>query len=440
MKILLTLFLCIITLSANTLDDINGTIRGHIRVIHVLHGLDNGYDPETGSTVGVNLRYLTPKYLNFYGAVGFHFVGDTQLTDFDQNSNGSYKKKIASGLFLTKDYSSKAVIDEVWLAYEFGKSLFKFGRKHPSVSANSQMSNPIALFQISQVKNFYESYTFKTEEIDNTGIALTQITKMMLGTRATTDYALIGEYTNTAGVAINPKDIRGEFISIDKLALGIDTDHNTNGITMLSIVNNSIDNVKLQLWNYYADDILNFLNLHAEYNYDFSPKIKAIVKFQYVREDDVGRSLYAKLNANLYGALATLKYNNSNISIAVNKSDGEIFNPWGFDPAFTSSIFSRNAYRDDVSAYKVAFKHSFSKQINVSLSYANYGKSKSNGGNPARTLTPTRDADEFDFVATYKPHKGFLLKFLNSRRTSEYETSSSNKKQNQFRIIAQYSF
>ena len=135
-----------------------------------------------------------------------------------------------------------------------------------------------------------------------------------------------------------------------------------------------------------------------------------------------------------------VKHSNAVLSLSYNSSNGETFNPWGFDPAFTSSLFSRNAYRDDVNAYKVAVKYSFAKNLIFSASYANYGQSKSYGGNVDRTLLPTRDAEELDIVLTYKPYKKFSIKLLNARRTSEYESTSSNRKQNQFRVITQYSF
>ena len=432
-------------LSANQRNDSNGSVSGHVRWIHVLHGLDNNFDPQTGSTIGFNLKYHTPIFKGFYGTVGFHYVGDTGLTDFSRDSSGSYEKKIASGIFMAKDFSSKTVLDEAWIAYKIGKNLFKFGRKHPPSSLNKYISNPIAIFKTSQVENAYESFTFKTDELPDTTIRVSQITKMMYGSRATADYALIGEFTNTAGVARNPVNLRGEFIDIGKLVFkgGIHSNGNdveTAGITMLSIVNRSIPNTTVQLWNYYAYDILNFLQFQVDYTYNYSSSMKGILKFQYIKEDDVGKSLNSDLDSSIYGMMAMVKYANAVLSFSYNSSNGETFNPWGFDPAFTSSTYSRNAYRDDVNAYKVALKYSFSKNLIFSTSYANYGQSKSYGGNSSRTLLPTRDADELDILLTYKPYKKLSIKLLNARRTSEYESTTSNRKQNQFRVITQYSF
>ncbi|NOR55279.1 MAG: hypothetical protein GQ531_03655 [Sulfurovum sp.] len=432
-------------LTANQNYDSNGSVSGHLRWIHVLHGLDNNFDPQTGSTIGLNLKYHTPTFKGFYGTVGFHYVGDTGLTNFSRDSSGAYENKIASGIFMTKDFSSKAVLDEAWIAYEIGENLFKFGRKHPPSSLNKTISNPIAIFKTSQVENAYESFTFKTDELPDTTIRVSQITKMMYGSRTTTDYALIGEYTNTAGVARSPADLKGDFTPVGELAFkgGIDADGNTvdtAGITMLSIVNTSIPNTTVQLWNYYAYDILNFLQLQVDYTYTHSSSMEGTFKFQYIKENDVGKSLNSDLDSSIYGMMAMIKYEKAVLSFSYNSSHGETFNPWGFDPAFTSSTYSRNAYRDDVNAYKVAVKYSFSKNFIFSASYANYGQSKSYGGNIGRTLLATRDADELDMILTYKPYKKFSIKLLNARRTSEYESTSSSRKQNQFRVITQYSF
>ena len=181
MRILVIVLLLATILYAEQASDKNGSISGHIKWIHVLSGLDNNYDPQTGSTIGLNLKYQTPKFEGLYGLVGFHYVGDTGLTDFSKDSSGAYKKKIASGIFMTKDYSSKSVLDEAWIAYEIGKNLFKFGRKHPPVLVNNHLANPIAMFKTSHVDNAYESYSFKTQELPDTTIRLSQMTKMMYG-------------------------------------------------------------------------------------------------------------------------------------------------------------------------------------------------------------------------------------------------------------------
>lgn len=430
---------------ADNFKDKNDSISGHIKIIHVLHGKDNGFDSETGSTVGLNLKYKTKSFYGLHANIGFNYVGDTSLTDFSKDRSGKYNKKIASGLFLTSDFSSKAVLDEANIVYRLNDSIiFKVGRRNPPESLPSYISNPIAMFKVSQVANSYEAFSMKTRPFKDTVASVSQITKMMMGSRATTDYGLIGEYTNTAGVAVNPSKLKGEFIDIEKLAFtnGIDSNGNavnTPGITIFSLINKSFPKTTIQLWNYYAYDIANFLSVQVDKTITLN-SIDTTFKFQYIKENDIGDSLQGSLNATMYGVMAIVKLNPLVLSAAFNNSNGEFFNPWGFDPGFTSSMFSRNEYRDDVSAYKIGSQYTFTKNIRLSLSYANYGQSNSYGGNVDRTLYPTRDATEIDTVLSYKPTKTLVVKLLNVLRTSEYESSTSDRKQNQWRVIAQYKF
>jgi len=449
MKTVAIFLLMIFTIHADPymdqFSDKNESLSGHVRLIHVLYGKDNGYDPQTGSTVGFNLKYRTKSFYGLQANIGFHYVGDTSLTDFSKDSSGKYNKKIATGLFLTSDFSSKAILDEANIVYRYSDFIkFKVGRRHPPETLPSYISSPIALFKVSQVENAYEAASIHLKPLDDTMITVAQIKKMMLGSRATSDYALIGEYTNTAGVAVNPLSLRGEFVDIEELAFtdGKDSEGNTvdtSGITMISFINRSFPKTTIQLWNYYAYDIVNFLNLQVDKKISLDD-IDTTLKFQFIKEDDIGDSLSGDIDATMFGIAADFKVNAFAFSAAYNHSNGEFFNPWGFDSAFTSSLFSRNAYRDDVSAYKLGALYKINPKIKLSMSYANYGQSKSYGGNVDRTLYPSRDATEIDTVIAYKPTKQWMLKLLNVLRTSEYESSTSDRKQNQWRFIAEYKF
>jgi len=440
MKIFFILLTMTVTIHAAHFKDKKDGISGHIKLIHVLHGKDNGFDPETGSTVGFNMKYRTKSFNGLHANIGFHYVGDTSLTNFDKGKNGKYDEKIASGLFLTPNFSSKSVLDEANIIYRLNDSIrIKFGRRHPSETLPSYISNPIAMFKISQVENAYEALSIKAKVLNDTVASASHITKMMLGSRASTDYALIGEYTNTAGVAINPSKLKGDFVDIGDLAFTNVNSANTDGITMLSFVNKSFPKTTIQLWNYYAYDIVNFLNIQVDKTITVG-NLNTTLKFQYLNENDIGDSLSGNVNASMYGIMALFKLNPFIFSVAYNQSNGEFFNPWGFDSGFTSSMYSRNEYRDDVNAYKLGVKYSFIKNFKLSTSYANYGQSNSYGGNVNRTLYPSRDAIEVDTVLSYKANKRLTLKLLNVLRESEYDSGISDRKQNQWRFIAQYKF
>lgn len=443
-KYLFLFFSTIYLLSAESTSEEGSNVSGHLQLMHVLYGKDNGFDPETGSSIGVNLHYESDNYLGFQGIVGFHYVGDSGLTDLDKDSSGNYIKKVAGGIFLTSDLSGKAILDEALLKYHHQYFTLGIGRRHPAETQPAYYANPIALFKDSQVENSYEAISLFTEYIPDTAIGIAHITKMMPGSRSNSDYGVIGEYTNTAGIAVNPIELEGEFVKIANLALTDGKDANgkqvdTPGMTKLTVVNRSLPNTTLQLWNYYVYDFVNFFFLQSDYKMKYD-ELVTTVKLQYLKEDGVGEKYVGDVDASMWGAMLLLDMNPFVTSISYNQSNGEFFNAWGFDPAFTTSLFSRNAYRDDVKAYKVAMKYKFNKHLVLSWAYADYGQSNSYGGNPSRTLFPSRDATEMDTVLNYKVNKDLNLKLYNVLRTSEYESTTSDRKQNQWRLIATYRF
>ena len=113
------------------------------------------------------------------------------------------------------------------------------------------------------------------------------------------------------------------------------------------------------------------------------------------------------------------------------------------DPAFTSSIYSRNAFRSDVTAYKISTKFDILDNLNLSFAYANYGQSNSMGGNAERTLTPSNHATETDIVLAYKMNKQTKFKISKIYRISEYNDDPENTTDftmNTVRLGADYKF
>lgn len=151
----------------------------------------------------------------------------------------------------------------------------------------------------------------------------------------------------------------------------------------------------------------------------------------------------------MWGTKAKVGNKKYSAYIAYNKSGddtigGAFINPWGSDPAYTSSLFSRNAYRQDVSAYKIGGHYTIMKGLKVIISHADYGKSKTLQSNKAGQFA-VDNATETDIILAYKPTKEWMFKIFNARRTSEYNgiviaAKTYEKEMNHYRFIASYSF
>jgi len=431
-------------LKASKLDD--GTIHGYVRLHHIFDGESNGFDKNTGSTVGLGLKYgqMIGKHLSIGGELygvtetGFHntdkSVAYGQLLGRDKRENGS---GYTSGVHMTfKDLPGKSKIS--W--------------------AKSQFKSPLTKIQITHVPNLYE-YVRADTGILGGNLSLSFITDMAYGSRGATDFGLIGEFTKTGGMGVSPFSEspislkRGEYVNIGYTIQGAE---DTSGIAVFGY-ERKIGNLKVNLWDFKAENILNNLYVEADYKIKLGKGKAVVLSGQYLNQtiDDAGLNAGGNsYGGAFYGIKAKLKYNKLVLKAAYNKKDDEggFYNIWGANPGYTSSIFSRNEYRDNVSAYKGTVVYNFAKNLKVMVSYANYGQSEMvlNGKlkNLAKTpyrLTSNTDATETDMAIIYKPRKNLMLKLFNANRTSEFDGAvgagkTFQKNQNHTRLIANYSF
>ncbi len=389
---------CIMAAPVNAADEKpaanSGKVSAELKSMVILDAEDNGYDPSEGWSYLVKLKYETPSWNNAKMGIGFYNAGDfLNQTDFDKANDPD--KRLARGMFVTDDGSEKSLMGEFYLKYDGGNFGAHGGRQ--------LYDTPLTNITYSTMPNFHTVFGINTTAIDGLKLSLDQVTQMSFGARAMTDWGLIGEGTRTAGVSILPSSIgQAEFHDISKIALGNDLEE-TNGITVLGGTYTGVKGLTISAWDYYADDISNTFYLDGSYGMPVGG-LKLKLFAQYLSQSEQG-SLIEDYNLsgftdgidyNLFGLKAALKGKQWMAFAAYNKSSGDtgMFNSWGGDPAYTSSIFSRNAYRENVSAYKVGVKYNIIKNFFVMLSHADYGQSDTIG---FRTAALT-DAKETDLV------------------------------------------
>ena len=409
-----------------------GEVSGQIKAMHIITDKDNNWTPNTGSGYLGTLKYVTPEFIKGLKAgAAFYLNGDTGLTDWDGADS-----KPAQGMFTSVGGEENAHLGQGYLEYNSKNVYAKAGRMI--------LKTPLTKIQASLMPNFYEAYTLGTKALPGLNLSLTHINKMSYGSRAATDWSLIGEKTGTAGVVQGmigqgPGDLeQAKFVNLGE---GANRSENTAGMTTVGVTYTGVKGLTVNLWDYFAHDIVN--NLYADINYKM-PVIKGTklsLSAQYLSQSEIGDELAGEKNFSMYGAKAKVGNKKWSVYAAYNQSNdkdtgGAFFNAWGADPAYTSSIFSRNAYRQDVGAYKIGGHYTIMKGLKFKAGYANYGQSKTVGGG----LTANEDATELDLMLIYKPAKAWTFKIFNAVRTSEYNSDSAEKEMNHVRLVAWYDF
>ncbi len=415
------------------LDD--GKVHGYTRFHQIFDAEANGFDKNTGSTVGLGLKYGQSfgKYLSIGGEI--YGVTETGLQDHD--------KSVALGMGMGESKKDRA------FGYVTGLhlTLKNLPGKSKVSLARSQFKSPMTKTQITHVPNMYQYVRADTGVLGG-NLSLSFITDMAYGSRSAADFGLIGEKTGTGGMAISPFSespnslIRGKYYNIGDTLTG---SANTSGIAVVGY-ERKINGLKINVWNFRADNILNNLYAEADYKIKMGKGKAVVLSGQYLDQSIDDSSLNTAGNTYggaFYGVQAKLKYNKLILKAAYNRKDDEggFYNAWGANPGYTSSIFSRNQYRTDVSAYKGTAVYHIAKNLKVMVSHANYGQSAMQLKTKKGFKGSQTDASETDMVIIYKPKKNVTLKLFNASRTSEFDgIGAFPKTQNQTRLIANYAF
>jgi hypothetical protein len=381
-------------------------------------------------------------------------------TDFDPTIG---EDRTARGMFVADEGVQKGQLTEINVTYG-GEQLYAFAGRAP-------IDTPLTKNTYNHVPNSYTALRVGAKPVKGLDFSLGQITQMSFGSRAMTDFGFIGEATGTGGATQLPnQDGLGQvrFLDLGEVALGPNAD-DISGMTVASIAYDGLPYTKLALWHYYVDDIANNLYFDAAAKVPING-MKLDLGAQYLRQDDVGDGPFGvgapptairenfgdgDLDYNLFGLKAGLigPKKKWTAHLMWNHSDGDtaFFNAYGGDPAYTSSIFSRNAYRKDVDAWGLRASYAIIPGLRFMAAYFDYGQSDTNGAVPnvSPNARPTSDAKELDLVLTYKPQqvKGLTVRTFYVNRTSEYDDFVNPRTRNKadatmshWRLILTYAF
>ena len=423
------------------------SISGTFKVMHIVDSAftgttspNNKLDPSTGSAALLNIKYKT-KSVNGLSAVFNHYtLTDTGLTGEDTSGNGitDGNEKVAKGMFINYNSNGTAefsILGEAYLNYKTKSDDLRLGRQI--------WKTPLTTIKFSTMPSFFQGASYNKKLGKSLSFHAAHMTKMALGARAWADGTLIGEGTNTAGAYASSSSVghtQGEFMSMARLA-GSTVDE-SSGMSAVGLNYKKGKGLKARAWVYSIDSLATNTYADVDYKMPLNKKTKLIIGAQYLNQAVETSSVTAESSFDLAGAklgiagkLGNRKYM---LAYAMNESHGqEFFNVWGADPAYTSTIFSRNEYREDVEASKITAKIGIVKGLTLVVGAATYTKSKTTAG----SNNPTNDATETDIVLVYKPNKKFMFKIFNAQRKTEKDDAIGfDHTQNHTRMMAHYKF
>lgn len=423
-----------------------GKTSGQIRSFWV----DREYQGTAGNTthrdgwaVGGHLKYETADYEGLSFGTAFY---TSNALDISSNRADYLSNDMTLLGPDNKDYS---LIGEAYAQYKRGNTIFKAGRQ--------KIDSPMAgTDDARMVPNLFEGYLLINKDLADTTLIAGHMTKFAQGTfgrvyshtASSSDAAKLLSVTSGYSY-VDSLNNTGRFVNMGQYALGEDTD----GVSVLSATYTGVQNLKVQLWDYYAHDILNAV--YGEINYSWNCLLTDLIKpsagVQVIKQNAVGDklagdidSLYVagKINFNVENFNLTLAYSQTGKNNATESAlNNAIITPWGGMPAYTQGMVIRHMFLAGTTASKVVGSYNFKDlgaNVNASAYYAEFEMDANSGYGVERT------ASEAGFDAIYYPAfvKNLQLRARGNfpRTFVESTTTSGTVGWSEYRLIANYNF
>ena len=415
----------------------NGKVKGEVRSFYINRNWDKNFEninskiDREAISLGGHLNYNSARYNGFS-------VGATGHTTNGLGLNSSDSIEIDPTLF-GKDKKSYSLLAEAYVEYKNMNTSLKVGRQ--------KLATPLAgADDVRMIPNHFEAIVLANNYFKDTTLIVAHVDKMAEGTFANAyggegsrgNLGLQGGYGLGAQV--------GKFVDMENAALGMDAPK-TNGVTAAAMIYTGIPNLKLQLWDYYAHDILNAIYAQGDYKINFNKSTNLTLSGQYIREDDVGDKIAGEVDADLLGAKATLSIDKTKLYVAYTSTgtnlnsnqNGGIILPWGGYPLFVQGMVTRHGSFADTDSWRIGAIQDMSKfgidGLSAHASYMEFDVGENNSYINGRSWL----ASESFFDLIYKVPAVENLK-LRLRGNYPDSFATDDRGWDEYRFIAYYGF
>ena len=441
------------SVSLNAADDLSsmfseGKVSGQIREFSISRNVEYSDTSKTDYTrkanaVGGYLKFETADYKGLSLGTALYTTNGFAL------GSPRTDNTVVDPTLFGSNNESFSMLGEAFVKFDMGSTVFVGGRqkvKNPMVSSDDARMLP----------NLVEEYSVTNKSIPNTTLSVAHTTRFAQGTFGRA-YGAGGILGATAGYsAVDASNQVGEFVNMGTYAVG----QETNGITSVSAVYTGIKGLKVQLWDFYAHDIMNTIYADASYKMKMD-SVSPFVAAQFIKQNDVGDSLLKNTGISTNGELDSMYYavkagasvQNLTAYVAYSEtssnSDSDLANEgsatngvismWGGMPGYTQGMVTRHHNLAGTKATKIAASYnwkSFGPDLKTVVYHANYDMDKNNG-------YTSGDAKETGFDIIY--NTGFIKNLqlrLRGNYADDFNVNASGQtvSWNEYRFIANYKF
>jgi hypothetical protein len=438
-----------VTTSLNAAEDLSsmfseGKVSGQIREFSISRSVDYSNASKEDYTrkanaIGGHLKFETADFAGLSLGTALYTTNGFLL----DSPKDDYTK--VDPTLLGVDNEGYSILGEAYLQYKNANTTFKGGRQ--------KLATPLAgADDARMIPNLFEAYVLSNTDLPGTTLIAAHATRFAQGTFGRAYNG--GLLAATAGYSfVDSRNQVGDFVNMGTYAVGTATD----GVSIISATYKGIDRLKVQLWDYYAHDILNAIYGQVDYSWNclLTNKVKPFIAAQFIKENDVGDkllknaggdgsidSLYwaAKLGAKVENFTAYIAYSKTGENEENDASyKNAIITPWGGMPAFTQGMVTRHMFLAGTTALKgvVAYNwKSFGPNLKTVLYYSSYDMADYNG-------YTSDDASEMGFDFIYYPA---LVKNLQLRLRANFaddfnvNADGDTVSWNEYRFIMNYNF
>ena len=317
----------------------------------------------------LNLKLL--RFKRFQLGVSGFFVFNTGSSDLTKaDSITKQLSRYETSLFDVEDLSNKNDIDrleELYLKYSFSNSHVVFGKQ--------LINTPFTNMQDSRMRpTEVEGIWTEIDEVRNLTIKGGFL--YHISPRSTTKWYDIGESMGIYSTGFNVNGSKSNYAG----------NIESGGVVLLGLTYHHADNLKLQLWEQYVDNVFNTTMEQIDFSHAFSSRSKIFAALQSTQQfaiknggnEDSNKS-YVTPGSKSFTFGARIGWKSKTIETTVNYNritkHGRFLMPreWGTEPFFTYLSRERNEGLGDVQAVTAKVNYNFAKhRLHTSLAAGYY--------------------------------------------------------------------